>query len=275
MRIDYVIYTLLSAAFIICYYYTFGWLHYKYSYPESYYSHGYLIPFISMYLIFRKREWLKEVKPSSNVIGLAIIIFALLIHIFGTMGDINFFSGFSMFLYIFGCILYLLGTKLTKQIIFPLIFLIFMFPVPDQFINIFGLPSKYIATVIGLKIIDFINIPYVCEGFRINLVNATLFIDTPCNGMKSLISFLAVGLLFLHLINVTIWGYFIVLASIYPVAVLLNGCRVAILVYIANNYGIKMASPDSYLHTMSGVVVFVVGILILIFLTRIVSKDKA
>jgi len=271
---NYFLYVLLLTVFILSYYHTFSWLHYKYSLEDSYYSHGYLIPFISAYLIYLKRDKLKAIERSSDIFGLLILIFALLIHILATMGDINFLSGFSIFFYVLGSSLYLFGRELTKQVAFPIIFLLFMFPIPDNFMNILGLPSKSLATTVGLKFVDLVSIPYFQEGFRINLANTTIVVGTPCNGMKSLISFAALGLLFTHFTEVTIWKRLIILAAIYPLAILVNGCRIGVLVYIANNYGIEKASPESYLHTMSGIAVFIIGLLAIVFFIRISEGKK-
>jgi len=270
----YLLYILTIAAFTACFYSTFSWLHYKYSQQESYYSHGYLIPFISAFLIYTKRDALKAIKPSSDIIGLMIIIFALLLHIFATMGDVNFLSGFAMFFYIIGSFLYLFGRKISKTIAFPLLFLIFMFPIPANFLNIAGLPSKALATTVGLKMIDLINIPYLREGFKIHLEHTAIVVGTPCNGMKSIISFLALGLLFLYFTNIKIWLRVVILAFIFPLAFVLNGARIAALIYIANNYGIEKASPESYLHTLSGMAVFIIGLVALILFIRLSERKK-
>jgi len=114
--------SVLILSFILCYYPTFLWLHYKYSLEESYFSHGYLIPFVSAYLIYAMRNELARIPRSSSPAGLAVIVLALVIHILGVLGDINFVSGFSMVLYLTGCSLYLLGGQFTKKIAFPLFF---------------------------------------------------------------------------------------------------------------------------------------------------------
>lgn len=256
--------SLLILAFISCFFHTFSWLHYKYSLRDSYYSHGYLVPLISIYLIYSMRHKLMRMEFTQERYGLAIAVFALLMHIFAVMGDINFVSGFSMFFYILGGVLFLFGRKVTKEMLFPIFFLIFMLPIPDQFINYLGLPTKSFATDIGLWIIGFLKIPFFREGFRINLINTTLVVGTPCNGMKSLISFMAIGVLALYFSQVNIKKSLLIIAGVYPMSVVLNGIRIAILVYIADTYGIEKASPESFLHDLSGMVVFIIGLIILI-----------
>jgi len=274
LKLNNLIYLILIVAFILCYYHTFLWLHHKYSFLDSYYSHGYLIPFVSFYLIYAKRDKIKSIKFSSDIIGLEILVFALLIHIAAVMSDINFISGFSMFFFIIGCSLYLFGRKVAKHLAFPIFFLLFMFPVPNIFINTIGLPTKSFATDIGLMIVNMVDIPYFREGFRINLTGTTLVVGTPCNGMKSLISFAALGLIGVYLSGLSIKKSLIIIAGVYPVAVVLNGCRIAILILIADKYGIEKASPESFLHDLSGVVVFIAGLAVMFLAVKVLESRK-
>ena len=239
-------------------------MHYKYSLKDSYYSHGYLIPFVSLYLIYIKREKIKTIEISSSPLGLGIVITAFAIHIFAVMSDINFISGFSIFFFIIGCVLYLFGKKVARELAFPLGFLLFLFPIPDNFINFIALPSKNLATHIALIIIDWFDIPYFREGFIINLADTSLVVGTPCNGMKSMISFAAIGVLAVYIINPGLIKNIVIMACIYPLSILINGCRIALLIYIADKYGIEKASPESFIHDLSGLIVFFIGLIILI-----------
>ncbi len=264
----------LGAVFIACYYQTFLWLNYKYSAAESYFSHGYLIPLISAYLIYQRRDEIARTELSGSRFGLAVILAALIIHLFGVLSNVNFISAFSMILFLAGCSLYLLGRAVTRKIAFPLFYLVFMCPIPDAFINTVALPSKSAATAIALKIIDLIGIPYIQEGFRIVLVHSAYIVGAPCNGMRSIISFLALGVLFLYIIRSSLWKKLMFLAAIPFIAVFLNGIRIAILLFVAHRYGQEAASPESYLHDGSGLLVFFVGLVLMMIASRYINEDK-
>lgn len=267
--------TTLAFLFVLCYHPTFLWLHYKYSLEESYFSHGYLIPFVSAYLIYAMKNELARIPRSSSPIGLIVIVAALLIHILGVLGDINFISGFSMVLYIAGCCLYLLGGQFTKKISFPLFFLVFMCPVPDGIIDTVALPLKAMATTLSLHMIDLINIPYMREGFVINLPGSTYVVGAPCNGVRSLIAFFAVGFLFLYFIRSAWWKKGILFLLIPPISIVLNALRIAILLFIAHRYGQQAAAPESYLHDGSGLLVFIIGIGALVLFVRKINEEDA
>jgi len=265
---------LLGISFVACYGRTFLWLNYKYSLEDSYYSHGYLIPLISLYLVYRMRGDLAWKDVSSSLWGLFIIVLASVGLVFSAMSDINFLSGFTMLFYLFGCSLYLLGKGMTRKLLFPLLFLLFMLPIPDLFINRIGLFTKSLSTDVGLAFVSLFDIPHLREGFRITLPGTTLVVGTPCNGMKSLISFAALGLLYVYMFRMSAGKSLLLMALIYPLAVFMNGLRIAALVVIANRYGIEKASPESFLHDATGISVFIVGLFLLFGVIQIMKIRK-
>ena len=265
---------LITIAFVACYYRVFLWFNYNYLLQDSYFSHGYLIPVVSAYLIYLKRNQLILIPHSTSHIGLGFIIMALLLHIFAVIGNIHFISGFSILIYVSGCCLYLLGLDLTKKISFPIFFLIFMCPIPSEIIDVVALPFKSMATSLSLHIIGLLGIPYIREGFRIHLPLATFIVGTPCNGMRSLISFLALGFLLLYFIRTSLWKKVLLFALILPISILFNGMRIAILLWVANTYGQDAASPESYLHDGSGILVFILGLATLMIIYRFINENR-
>ena len=118
------------ALFVYVYHETFLWLYERYVNPDSHYSHGFLIPFVSAYLIWAKKEQLWQIIPSSSSAGLILVILALLVHVGSIWTHIFFTSGFSIWVLLVGLSLYFYGTEITKKIAFPLGFIVFMFPLP-------------------------------------------------------------------------------------------------------------------------------------------------
>jgi exosortase len=251
------------AGFVACFYPTFAWLHYRYSAVDSYYSHGYIIPLVSAYLVYTRREVIRKAEIGTNLFGLVLVVLALAVHVIATMADINFASGFSMLAYLCGSCLFIWGTERTKLLAFPLLFLLFMFPLPGAVIDWLGIPTKSVAATIGLSIVDVLGIPFFREGFRIEMENSVFVVGTPCNGMKSLISFAALGVIACHMAQVSWSKRVLMLFLLYPLAMILNGARIAILVVIAHTFGAEKAAPESLLHDLSGLSVFLVGMVVL------------
>jgi len=269
-----ILWALLAVSFAVCYFSYFEWLVYKFERQDSYYSHGYFIPFVTALLVYLKRKDIMRSGFGSDRAGLLVIGAALLIRIFGVLGDVNFISGFSMVLYIIGCSLYLLGRQVTGIIIYRLLYLVFMLPLPGELINIIALPFKSAATSIALWGMDILDVPYVREGFIVHLPTATFVVGTPCNGMRSLISFASLAALMLYMFRTSLWKKVVFLAVIPPLALLLNGVRVFLLLWIAHRFGQEAATPESYLHDGSGMLVFFVGFLIIVLLVRKINEKK-
>jgi len=120
-----------------------------------------------------------------------------------------------------------------------------------------------------------LNIPYIREGFRIHFAESTYIVGTPCNGMRSLISFFALGFLFIYFVRTVWWKKGLLLLIIPPLSILLNGIRIALLLFIAQRYGQEAASPESYLHDGSGLLVFIVGLGAMILFVRYINEEKA
>ena len=258
--------TLSLACFIYAYHGTFLWFYERYTNPDSHYSHGFLIPLISGYLIWRKRDELKNTVPSSSRLGLVLIVLALLIHIGSIWTHVFFTSGFSILLLFAGISLYLFGLEFTKKISFPLGFLIFMFPLPTGAISVFSFPLKLMVANLGTSLLSLFGFPIFREGAIVHLATTTLTIDDPCSGIRSLISLLALGALIAYISKTSILRKVILFVSAIPIAIFTNVLRVCALILAANWLGSQWAMPEHWFHTASGMGVFGIS-MVLIFLT--------
>ena len=262
-----IIYILIPIVlFITCYHSVLTWMYGRYMSADSYYSHGFIIPLVSAFLIWLKRKDLKKTKSQISWLGLFFVVFSVLLHIVGTALYVFSVSGFSIFFLILGASLLLFGKDITGIVLFPLIYLIFMFPLPEAFIAVLSFPMKMLVAKAGVWIVNSLGIPSVREGFHITIPAGNLLVGNPCSGLRSLISFLALGAIYAYLINISNLKKWLLFIFTVPIALLSNIIRVPILILISHFWGLSAASPESFWHDASGVFVFVVG-LILLFLT--------
>lgn len=262
---------ILLLLFIFTYRETLVWMNIRYMGADSYYSHGFLVPIISGVFIYLQRDALSKCRQSTNVVGLFIVIFALILHLLGTVLYIFSISGFSIFFLIIGLTLYLGGTKLTKIIWFPLLFLIFMFPLPQAFIEIVSFPLKMFAAKAGVEIVDFLGVPVHRQGFNIFIPAGHLLVGNPCSGLRSLISFLALGAVLAYMVPISSAKKCLLFILSIPIALLSNVIRIPILILASHRWGLEAAAPDTLVHTGSGVMVFVIGFLLLIAFAKVLE----
>jgi exosortase len=253
----------------ICYGDTFEWIYERYISSDSYYSHGFLVPFISLYFVYQQKERLSKIPIKGASIGLIIICSSLIMHIVGMLIYVFSVSGFSIYLLIFGLSLYLFGIQITKAIWFSLFFLIFMFPVPVAIIEIVSFPLKMVAAVGGVGIVRMLGVPVLQEGFNITIPAGTLLVGNPCSGLRSLIAFMALATIFAYVTQVNLTRKISIFMLSIPIALISNIARIPILIFASQKYGLTSAGPDTFIHTGSGIFVFILGCCLLLCAVKV------
>lgn len=266
--------TIIGILLILVYWPTFIWMNARFSEAETYYSHGYLVPFVFAYLIWIKRKELREsvIKP----VNLALLIFvpALLIHLLAYFFEINFVSGFTLLAVIFGLVLYLYGADITKKIIFPVMFLIFMIPLPQVMIINISFKMKMMAAQVATAVINLMGIPAIRDGSMVYLKpETTLTIGNPCSGLSSLIALTALGALYAHIVKMSNTRKIILFLLSIPVALLANIMRIVLLLLIGFAYDAKIAT-GKFVHGFLAFLLYVFAIAGLIIVGRILSWER-
>ncbi len=252
---------------ILVYCSTFVWLYERYVSSDSYYSHGFLIPFVVAGLIWLKRGQLKNIKWECNLWGLVLIIFSLFLHLLSILTEVFFVSGFSILFLVFGITLFLFGKEITKMILFPLSFLVFMFPLPLTAINAISFSMKMFATKSAVFILKiFTQIPMKNEGFQILFPHASLVVGNPCSGLRSLISMLALGSVFAYLLRTGLLKKTLLFLLAVPIALISNIIRIILLCLGVYIYGGHMAK--GFFHDFTGYLAFTIAFISLWVLWR-------
>jgi len=240
-------------------------------YNDPNYSHGFLVPLISIYLIWRKRKEAGREKVSSSTSGLVLIILAMIMFIVGNGASEYFTVRFSMVLAIWGVMLYNFGLGVVKKIWFGLFFLLFMIPVPYVIYFSATFPMQLMASKVTAYLLNFIGMTVVVQGNVIHLPNQALEVAEACSGMRSLVSLLALGAIYAYISQKRFSAKLILFISTIPIAVAANIFRVfitAVIVYSSEN----TAVTDEPLHTIMGASVFVVSFIILFIFGAILRR---
>ncbi len=258
----------IAVLFIAAFYSTFLILADRFNAADSYYSHGFLIPFVCGFLIWRKRKALCATPIKPSLMGLPILIVGLILHVVSRLLKINFIDYLSIIVVLEGIILYLWGKQINRQLLFPLLFLIFMLPLPSVVIIGISFKMKIFAASVATNLAHKLGIPAMRGGSTIYLPNGLMEVGDPCSGLRSLISLLALGAIFTQFINGSIWQKVTLFCIAAPVAFVSNMLRILGLVVVYYVYGEKVAL--GFFHDLSGMLVFVFAFFGLIFATKII-----
>ena len=227
----------IALLFLLTYLPRFAILHAKYSEVDSYYAHGYLIPLISGFVIWHKRHRLKVLPVAPTSMGLWVLAGGLVLHLFGTWWDVNVVGDVSMLVVLAGLSLYLFGRPVTRALMFPLAFLLFMIPLPKISLIYVTFRLKLFAARVATEIVDAVGIPVLLHGAFIELPNGVLEVENACSGLRSLIALTGLGALVAHFLPVSrrMKVGFVLVAI--PVAVAANLIRIVSLVLVSYRYG--------------------------------------
>ena len=225
------------------------------------YSHGFLIPLISGYLIWYKKDTLSESSINPSNLGLILLTASLAFFIITNLGAELFTMRFSMIMVILSCSVFLAGWKFTRAVFLPVVYLIFMIPLPAIIWNKMAFPLKLFATKIAVSVITFLTIPVYREGNIIHLANTTLEVVDACSGLRSLTSLLALSAAFALISEHSNLKKFILFLSAIPIAIFVNIVRLSGTAVMARHFGAQVA--QGFLHEVSGILVFVFAFVIL------------
>lgn len=237
------------------------------------FSHGFLIPAVSLYFVYERRKELSVLSPSTAWGGLGLIIFGILLLLLGNLATEYFTMRFSLLLVIGGIILFLLGKDFCKTLLFPLIFLIFIIPLPSILMDRITFPMQVFASKVAARSLYFIGIPVLREGNIILLANTSLEVAEACSGIRSLISLLALSVVFAYFSQKVLWKRILLILSTFPIAIIANAARVTGTGILAHRYGDPVA--EGFFHNFSGWILFVVAFICLFGIGALISRIKS
>lgn len=230
-------------------------------YQDSNYSHGFLVPIVSGYLLWQKRAELGKIARKVDSRGLVVVVLGLVFFVLGNGAAEYFTVRFSFVLTLFGLVYYLMGPEFIRKTWFELFFLLFMIPIPYVIYFSATFPMQLLASKITAGVLNFIGMGVVRQGNIIHIPGYSLEVAEACSGMRSLISLLALGALYAYLTQKRFSAKIILFLSTIPIAVVANVFRVFVTSLLA--YTVTNEVTQEPLHTIMGLSVFVVAFVML------------
>ena len=245
--------------------------------PE--YSHGPLIPLISLYLFLRELRHAPPTDASAPVRrgpGIAVIVLGLLLGILGNLVKIPDIVTYSFIIWVGGVVLTVMGWDRGRQHQLPVLHLVFMLPLPQFVFWKLTIFLQLVSSEIGVWFIRMAEIPVFLDGNVIDLGVYKLQVAEACSGLRYLFPILSFSYLFGILYRGPFWHKALLFLMAAPLTVLMNSFRIGMIGVLVNSYGISHA--EGFLHFFEGWVIFgaCIGILFLtaIALQRLTPDPK-
>jgi exosortase len=248
---------------------TFSWLIYNWL-NNSYYSHGFLVPLVSGFFLWRRRRaFVRDTRRPSNV-GLVVLGMSLIIFLLAQVWQAYHISAVAFVLLLGGLALFFLGAQNTRRIAFPLSFLLFMVPLP--FINRLSPALESLTATASTAVVGLIGIPAVNQGSQIRLPDSSFVVGAACSGLNSTVALATLVVIFVYVVDGSYRSKAVLLAMAVPIALVANLFRVSSLLTIAHFFGAEVGMK--YFHDYSSPVLFLLAFGLLILVSRVVGCSE-
>lgn len=221
------------------------------------YSHGFLVPAVSLYFVWRRRERLRELTPApSFLLGIPLVFLAGVMLLLGKFAAVIIVQETSLLVMIVGLIVVLMGKDTLGALTLPVAYLVFMLPVLSGPIGRIHWPFQLFAARIGTGLLQFAGFPAFQEGQYVYLPQVTLEVAEACSGIRLLFSVIAIGIPLAYFTQRTWLRGAALIGLAVTVSILANGFRVALIGAWAHFGGQPIHGP---LHVFQALFVAWIG----------------
>jgi exosortase B len=235
-------------------------------------AHGPIILVVIVWLIWQKRASLFVAQGDrAPAPGLALLIIGLLFYVAGRAMDIALFEIGALLPILAGTLLAMRGWPTVRAFWFPLLFIVFMVPLPGTFTDALTGPLKQHVSQIAEQVLYIAGYPIARNGVTLTVGQYQLLVADACSGLNTMFSLSALGMLFMYLTaRTSILHNAIMLASILPIAFIANVIRVLVLILITYHFGDE--AGQGYLHGSAGIVLLMAALTALLVLDGVLAR---
>ncbi len=163
-------------------------------------GHAYMVPLISMYVVWTRRESIAKLRPAVFWPGVMPLLLGIAIYFLFTLTaapGVHMFQGFALVMCVGGIALMLLGPRMFGALAFPIAYLAFGVTLADKLMGMITFQLQLLATEGAWIVLN-------AGGLTTDLAGNTLTVRSggksiplnvaeACAGMRMVIAFLALG----------------------------------------------------------------------------------
>lgn len=251
------------------------------------------IPFLFGYLLFRKRRMIaaalepiqvgmRGFKKYFNVLaGASLCAVAILTYWYGSYSFTPLeYHMLTLPFLTAGLVLIFFGTKMLKQLLFPIAFLFFLTPPPAEVLygvgsalaNLSAIASNGLANLFGIRaVLSTSNGIPLITLFKPDGASLPFSVDVACSGIYSIIGFVIFALFIAYIMTGSRLRQKLAIIGLgIPLIVFLNIIRITTILVIGYNFGQELALQ--VFHAVGATVLMFIGTLILLAVTEKLFK---
>jgi exosortase len=233
-------------------------------YTNPDFSHGFLVPLFSAYLIWTKREQLRGIPLRQSWAGVPLVVAAIFTLFLGIYGAELFLSRISLIMLLAGLIWTMAGRPMLRALRFPLLVLLLAIPFPQVIYNQITFPLQILASKLASAALPIFGVPVMRDGNIIQLPSMQLEVAEACSGIRSLMSLFTAAIFYGYFLEPSVRRRVILALAALPIAVIANGVRI-----LGTGLAVQYWDPQKalgFFHEFSGWLIFVFSLVCLYLL---------
>lgn len=228
--------------------------------PEA--GHGLLLAPVAIWLAWR--SGIDDKSQPNRALGVAVLVFAVLIRYASGLAAELFTMRGSMVLALAGVTLYQFGFRQLLRWWLPFALICLSIPLPELVTQAIALPLQFKASQMGAALLEMRNVPVRLAGNVIHLPGRDLFVTEACSGLRSLTALLSMAVLLGALVLRSPVARLFLLVVAIPVAIVINGLRVFLTGFLV--FFVSPSFGEGFMHLTEGWLLFLVSMSILAFI---------
>jgi exosortase len=236
-------------------------------------SYGIVLASVALFVAWRRREaFARALDPVGAVFpGAAVLLAGLCLRLAGQLGADLFLTRMSFLLVVTGAVWFLAGWRALRTIAAPLVFLAIAVPLPALVANAITLPLQLTASRVAEASLTTMGVAVFRDGNVLELPSTALEVAEACSGLRSIVSLGAISVL-LAWTDPSFPRRLAIVAASLPIAIVMNGFRIAATGLACEAWGPKAASGSW--HTFTGWVTFLISVFVLVQLQRAMARVR-
>ncbi len=232
-------------------------------------SYCYLIIPLFLFLLWEDQRSFNFKYPSYSYWGVLLAVVSIFLSLLGILGSIEtvLFAG------LWGCLVAIIisiyGLR-TRHLLFPIIILFFIIPLPPYINRMLTFKLKLLASSMSADMLRATGVSVLLEGNILDLGMKKLQVVDACSGLRYLMSMVLMALLMGYYFTKQWWPKMILIALVPPMLILINASRIFLTgIFTVNNYTLLTGESA---HDAQGILFFMVAGLFFWGITRLMQK---
>lgn len=233
------------------------------------YAHGFFVIPMAACLAWRRRDRYQSAPSRADAAGVVLLALGALLYIAGAAAAELFTARISLVVIVAGLVATLEGRARARVLAFPIAFLVCMVPLPYVIYYPLTFPLQIESSRMAAAVLGAAGMPVVREGNILNLEGYSLEVVTACSGLRSIMTLGTMAAFLTDFLPLSRISKLVLVLLSIPVSVAANVARLSLTAAIAALAG--PAAAESFLHELSGVVVFIIGLITLLAAGKVLA----